>query len=145
MLRTQMPEATTPHPTLPRSRRRGAPDEIAATLTVKGVETQLKVARWTILLDGWRDNLDLTGTKKGCNHACTVTVDGRRINSCLTLPVVDDGAQACAIEGLTANDALNPLRQGLIDHNVYRTSGQICLAAAYLNILAATQQGMRRA
>ena len=79
---------------------------IPVSLTVNGVETQLRVAPWTTLLDALRDHLDLTGTKKGCDHgqcgACTVLVDGRRINSCLTLAVMKDGAKVTTIEGLAS-------------------------------------------
>src|SRR5580698_9854165 len=79
------------------------PDKIAVSLIVNGVERQLDVAPWTTLLDALRDYLDLTGTKKGCDHgqcgACTVLVDGRRINSCLTLAVMKDGAKVTTVEG----------------------------------------------
>ena len=73
------------------------PSKIAISLNVNGSEqNRLQVAPWTSLLDALRDHLDLTGTKKGCDHgqcgACTVLVDGRRINSCLTLAVMKDGA-----------------------------------------------------
>src|SRR5215467_10018951 len=99
----QMPRTRTsqaaPHPTLARSPRtagRDVPDKISVALTVNGVKRQLKVAPWTTLLDALRDHLDLTGAKKGCDHgqcgACTVLVDGRRINSCLTFAVMQDGA-----------------------------------------------------
>jgi xanthine dehydrogenase YagT iron-sulfur-binding subunit len=84
-------------------------------LIVNGVERQLKVAPWTTLLDALRDHLDLTGTKKGCDHgqrgACTVLIDGRRINSCLTLAVMKDGAEVITIEGLATDDVLHPLQQ----------------------------------
>ena len=79
-----------------------APDKIPVALIVNGVKTQLKVAPWTTLLDALRDHLDLTGTKKGCDHgqcgACTVLVDGRRINSCLTLAVMKDGAKVTTMK-----------------------------------------------
>ena len=98
-----------------------APDKIAISLTVNGVERQLDVAPWTTLLDALRDHLDLTGTKKGCDHgqcgACTVLVDGRRINSCLTLAVMQDGAEITTIEGLATDGALHPLQQAFIDHD----------------------------
>src|SRR3954451_8414595 len=73
------------------------PDKLPVAMIVNGIETQLKVAPWTTLLDALRDHLDLTGTKKGCDHgqcgACTVLVEGRRVNSCLTLAVMKDGAK----------------------------------------------------
>src|ERR1700689_695893 len=94
------------------------PDKIAISLTVNGVERQLHVAPWTTLLDALRDHLDLTGTKKGCDHgqcgACTVLVDGRRINSCLPLAGMKDGAKITTVEGLATNGALHPLQQAFI-------------------------------
>src|SRR4051812_42537006 len=90
------------------------PDKISIALIVNGVETSLRVAPWTTLLDALRDHLDLTGTKKGCDHgqcgACTVLVDGRRINSCLTLAVMRDGADVTTVEGLVEGDALHPVQ-----------------------------------
>lgn len=152
------------------------PERMAVTLVVNGIERRLKVAPWTSLLDALRDHLDLTGTKKGCDHgqcgACTVLVDGRRINSCMTLAVMKDGATVATIEGIAANGALHPLQQAFIDHDAFQcgycTSGQICSAAglisegrartaedirelmsgnlcrcgAYPNIVAAIQQAM---
>ena len=86
------------------SRTIPVPEKIAVRLVVNGVEAKLDVAPWTTLLDVLRDHLDLTGTKKGCDHgqcgACTVLLDGRRINSCLTLAVMKDGAEVATIEGL---------------------------------------------
>src|ERR1700729_1922505 len=113
-----------------------APDKIAISLIVNGVERQLKLAPWTTLLDALRDHLDLTGTKKGCDHgqcgACTVLVDGRRINSCLTLAVMKDGAKVTTIEGLATDGVLHPLQQAFIDHDAFQcgycTPGQICSA-----------------
>src|ERR1700679_3899470 len=116
------------------------PDKIAISLIVNGVERQLDVAPWTTLLDALRDHLDLTGTKKGCDHgqcgACTVLVDGRRINSCLTLAVMKDGAKVTTIEGLAKDGALHPLQQAFIDHDAFQcgycTPGQICSAAGLI-------------
>jgi len=116
------------------------PDKISIALIVNGVETSLRVAPWTTLLDALRDHLDLTGTKKGCDHgqcgACTVLVDGRRINSCLTLAIMKDGAKVTTIEGLAAGDALHPLQQAFIEHDAFQcgycTSGQICSAAGLI-------------
>jgi xanthine dehydrogenase YagT iron-sulfur-binding subunit len=115
-------------------------DKIAVSLIVNGVERQLNVAPWTTLLDALRDHLDLTGTKKGCDHgqcgACTVLVDGRRINSCLTLAVMKDGAKITTIEGLAIDGVLHPLQQAFIDHDAFQcgycTPGQICSAVGLL-------------
>jgi xanthine dehydrogenase YagT iron-sulfur-binding subunit len=116
------------------------PDKIPVSLTVNGAETRLEVAPWTTLLDALRDRLGLTGTKKGCDHgqcgACTVLLDGRRINSCLTLAVMKDGATVITIEGLATGDALHPLQQAFIDHDAFQcgycTPGQICSAAGLI-------------
>ena len=117
-----------------------APEKLTVTLTINGRETQLSVAPWTTLLDALRDRLGLTGTKKGCDHgqcgACTVLVDGRRINSCLTLAVMKDGAQVTTIEGLARDGALHPLQQAFIDHDAFQcgycTPGQVCSAAGLI-------------
>jgi xanthine dehydrogenase YagT iron-sulfur-binding subunit len=116
------------------------PEKIAASLTVNGAETQLRVAPWTTLLDALRDHLGLTGAKKGCDHgqcgACTVLVDGRRINSCLTFAVMNDGRKVTTIEGLATDRALHPLQQAFIDHDAFQcgycTPGQICSAVGLI-------------
>src|SRR5260370_964801 len=99
-------------------------DKIAISLIVNGVERRLDVAPWTTLLDALRDHLDLTGTKKGCDHgqcgACTVLVDGRRINSCLTLAVMKDGAEVTTIEGLATDGVLHPLQRAFIHHDAFQ-------------------------
>ena len=125
---------TAPRPTIP------APKKIPIRLTVNGIEMQLELAPWTTLLDALRDHLDLTGTKKGCDHgqcgAGTVLVDGQRINSCLTFAVMQDGTQVTTIEGLAANGALHALQQAFIDHDAFQcgycTPGQICSAAGLI-------------
>src|SRR4051812_3271289 len=152
------------------------PAKISISLTINGTKRQIDVAPWTTLLDLLRDRLDLTGTKKGCDHgqcgACTVLVDGRRINSCMTLAVMKDGAEVTTIEGLARDGALHPLQQAFIDHDAFQCgyctpgqicsaagmiaegkaktiddirelmSGNICRCAAYPNIVAAIQQAM---
>jgi xanthine dehydrogenase YagT iron-sulfur-binding subunit len=120
--------------------RRLNPAKMAVTLHVNGIERKLAIAPWTTLLDALRLHLDLTGTKKGCDHgqcgACTVLVDGRRIYSCLTLAVMKDGAQVITIEGLAQGNTLHPLQQAFIEHDAlqcgYCTPGQICSAASLI-------------
>jgi len=155
-----------------------APAKMPVTLTVNGIATRIEVAPWTTLLDALRDHLDLTGSKKGCDHgqcgACTVLVNGRRIVSCLTLAVMQEGATVTTVEGLAKDGALHPLQQAFIDHDAFQcgycTSGQICSGVglisegrartgheirelmsgnicrcgAYPNIVAAIQQAMER-
>jgi xanthine dehydrogenase YagT iron-sulfur-binding subunit len=113
---------------------------VVAKLTINGKLHTLSLDPRTTLLDLLREHLDLTGTKKGCDQgqcgACTILVDGRRINSCLTFAVMYDGAQITTIEGLAANGALHPLQQAFIDHDAFQcgycTSGQICSAVGLI-------------
>ena len=87
-----------------RSETAPKPRKISVTMNINGKRRTLAVAPWTTLLDALRDRLSLTGAKKGCDHgqcgACTVLVDGRRVNSCLTLAIMKDGAHITTIEGL---------------------------------------------
>ena len=111
------------------------------TLIVNGIEKRLAILPWTSLLDALGDHLDLTGSKKGCDHgqcgACTVLVNGRRINSCLTLAVMKDGARVTTIEGLAADGVLHPLQQAFIDHDAFQCRllhawPEICSAAGLI-------------
>ncbi len=152
------------------------PAAMTITLKVNRRDYTLTIAPWTTLLDALRDRLGLTGVKKGCDHgqcgACTVLVEGRRVNSCLTLAVMKDGAKITTVEGLAADGALHPLQQAFIDHDAFQCgyctpgqicsavgliaegkaktsdeirelmSGNICRCGAYPNIVAAIQQAM---
>ncbi len=117
----------------------GPPQTSSITLNLNGAPTRLDVAPWTTLLDALREYLNLTGTKKGCDHgqcgACTVLVDGKRVLSCLTFAVMKDGATVTTIEGL-ADATLHPLQQAFIDHDAFQcgycTPGQICSAVGLL-------------
>ena len=121
-----------------------SPSALAETLTVRltvnGEARELALRPWTTLLDALRDHLDLTGTKKGCDHgqcgACTVLVEGRRINSCMTLAVMQDGHEVTTIEGLTKNGKLHPLQEAFIEHDAFQcgycTPGQVCSAVGLL-------------
>ena len=107
---------------------------------VNGKGHALDVDTRTTLLDALRENLQLSGTKKGCDHgqcgACTVIVDGRRINSCLTLAVMHEGAKITTIEGLGNANALHPMQAAFIKHDGFQcgycTPGQICSAVSVL-------------
>jgi xanthine dehydrogenase YagT iron-sulfur-binding subunit len=119
----------------------GSPEQtIAVELRVNGASFSLALDPRTSLLDALREHLALTGTKKGCDHgqcgACTVLLDGRRINSCLTLAVMHDGQSVTTIEGLASGDTLHPLQAAFIAHDGFQcgycTSGQICSAAGML-------------
>jgi xanthine dehydrogenase YagT iron-sulfur-binding subunit len=147
---------------------------LAVTLNINGVSRELRIDPRTTLLDCLRETLQLTGTKKGCDHgqcgACTVHVNGRRLNSCLALAVAHEGDQIVTIEGIGTADSLHPLQAAFLEKDAYQcgycTSGQImsalallrepcgpsdddvreymsgniCRCGAYPNILAAIQQ-----
>ena len=118
-----------------------APAPVTVELQINGRPHVLKLDPRTTLLDALREHLALTGSKKGCDHgqcgACTVLIDGRRINSCLTLAVMHDGQAVTTIEGLADGGALHPLQAAFIAHDGFQcgycTSGQICSAAGMLS------------
>ncbi|RYY57492.1 MAG: (2Fe-2S)-binding protein [Chitinophagaceae bacterium] len=121
-----------------------SPERTPATrdimITVNGKDEVISVAPWSTLLDTLREQLDLTGTKKGCDHgqcgACTVICDGKRVLSCLTLAVMRNGSAITTIEGVEGPDGLHPLQQAFIDHDAFQcgycTPGQICSAIGLL-------------
>jgi xanthine dehydrogenase YagT iron-sulfur-binding subunit len=147
-------------------------------VVINGEAHDLQVEPWTTLLDLLRERLQLTGTKKGCDHgqcgACTVLVDGRRINSCLTLAAMADGREITTVEGLRANGALHEMQQAFIDHDAFQCgyctpgqivsaiglirehravtrdevrelmSGNLCRCGAYLNIVDAIMEVMAK-
>lgn len=111
------------------------------SFTVNGRHRELELDNRTSLLDALREHLQLTGTKKGCDHgqcgACTVLVNGRRINACLTLAVMHDGDSVTTIEGLGTPTELHPMQEAFVGHDGFQcgycTPGQICSAIAVLD------------
>ncbi len=116
------------------------PGTVAITLKVNGVAHKVQVDPRATVLDTLRETLDLTGTKKGCDHgqcgACTVHVDGRRANSCLLFAVMQQNAEITTIEGLGTPDKMHPMQAAFVEHDGYQcgycTSGQIMSAVALL-------------
>ena len=136
-----MPTIHSPAETLP-DHGPSAVESHDISLRINGQLLALKVEAWTSLLDLLRERLDLTGTKKGCDHgqcgACTVLCDGERINSCLTLAVMRDGSEITTIEGLAQHpdQQLHALQRAFIDHDAFQcgycTPGQLCSAAGLI-------------
>ncbi|CAH2602844.1 Xanthine dehydrogenase iron-sulfur subunit [Rhodovastum atsumiense] len=133
-----MPETTTAPDRL-------APVMIPVTLSINGQDHRLVLDTRTTLLDALREQLHLDGTKKGCDHgqcgACTVLVEGTRINACLALAVMHAGERITTVEGLGGPTALHPLQQAFIDHDAFQcgycTPGQLCSALGMLAELRA--------
>ncbi|MCU0072487.1 aldehyde dehydrogenase iron-sulfur subunit [Pseudomonas koreensis] len=121
------------------------PPKANVSIRINGRPQALQIDTRTTLLDALREHLHLTGSKKGCDHgqcgACTVIVDGRRINACLTLAVMHEGAEVTTIEGLGMPDNLHPMQAAFIKHDGYQcgycTPGQICSAVAVLEEIRA--------
>lgn len=111
------------------------------SIEINGETRQLDIYPWTTLLDLLREQIGLTGTKKGCDHgqcgACTVLLNGTRINSCLTLAVMHDGARLTTVEGLANGDELHPMQAAFVKHDAFQcgycTPGQICSAIGMTN------------
>ena len=124
-----------------RSERRGELATGSVRLTVNGEHLEISLDPRTTLLDLLREHLQLTGTKKGCDHgqcgACTVLANGRRINACLSLAVALEGDDVVTVEGLARGDALHPMQVAFIDHDAFQcgycTPGQLCAAVAMLD------------
>ncbi|MDO9381572.1 MAG: (2Fe-2S)-binding protein [Hyphomicrobiaceae bacterium] len=116
-------------------------NDLQIALTINGQGHTLVVEPWVTLLDLLRDNIGLTGTKKGCDHgqcgACTVLVNGKRINSCLALAVTKDGAEITTIEGFASGGKLHALQTAFVHHDAFQcgycTPGQICSAQGLLD------------
>jgi xanthine dehydrogenase YagT iron-sulfur-binding subunit len=137
--------AATPVPVRAQSVPLGTPVMTKVSFDVNGQPQTLELDTRTTLLDALREHLRLTGTKKGCDHgqcgACTVMVDGRRINSCLTLAVMHEGSAVTTIEGLGTPDNLHPMQAAFVKHDGYQcgycTPGQICSGVAVLDEIKA--------
>jgi len=118
-------------------------------LNINGREYSLSLEPRVTLLDALREHIGLAGTKKGCDRgqcgACTVLVDGRRINACLTLAVMHEGQRITTIEGLAQGDKLSPMQQAFLEHDAFQcgycTPGQICSATALLEEVRADGAG----
>jgi len=116
----------------------GSAHTVPITISINKQQRTLTIDTRTSLLDLLREHLDLTGSKKGCDHgqcgACTVLMDGRRVNSCLTLAVAAQGAEITTIEGLGTPDSLGPAQTAFLQHDGFQcgycTPGQICSATA---------------
>jgi xanthine dehydrogenase YagT iron-sulfur-binding subunit len=157
----------------------GGAETVAMTLNINGQDHRLRLEPRVTLLDALREDLQLFGTKKGCDHgqcgACTIHVNGRRVNSCLTFAIMHQGDQITTIEGLARDGNLHPVQEAFLEHDGFQcgycTSGQImsaaallkepcgtdddsvrecmsgniCRCGAYPNIVAAVQQARKRA
>jgi xanthine dehydrogenase YagT iron-sulfur-binding subunit len=114
--------------------------DVEITLRVNGVAHRLTIDTRTTLLDALRERLSITGPKKGCDHgqcgACTILLDGRRVNSCLALAIANQDAEIVTVEGIANGDDLHPLQQAFIAHDAFQcgycTPGQLCSAIGML-------------
>lgn len=144
---TQVPAATGATPPLAPTPPAAPPRPV--NLNINGRDYSLSLEPRVTLLDALREHIGLAGTKKGCDRgqcgACTVLVDGRRINACLTLAVMHEGQRITTIEGLAQGDALSPMQQAFLEHDAFQcgycTPGQICSATALLEEVRADGAG----
>jgi xanthine dehydrogenase YagT iron-sulfur-binding subunit len=121
------------------------PVKVGVSFNVNGKDVKLELDTRTTLLDALREHLHLTGTKKGCDQgqcgACTIIMDGRRINSCLSLAIMHDGARITTIEGLGTPDKLHPMQAAFVKHDGYQcgycTPGQICASVSVIEEIRA--------
>ncbi len=144
---TQVPAATGATPPLAPAPPAAPPRPV--NLNINGRDYSLSLEPRVTLLDALREHIGLAGTKKGCDRgqcgACTVLVDGRRINACLTLAVMHEGQRITTIEGLAQGDTLSPMQQAFLEHDAFQcgycTPGQICSATALLEEVRADGAG----
>ena len=125
-----------------------ATTRVPVMLTVNGTAHRLEVEPWTSLLDLLREDLGLTGSKKGCDHgqcgACTVLLDGQRVNSCLVLAAAKDGAEVRTIEGLANPDGtLHPMQRAFIEHDAFQCG--YCTPGQILSAIALVEEGKAHA
>ncbi len=121
-------------------------DALDVTVVLNGETRQLKVQPWTTVLDLLRLDLGLTGTKKGCDHgqcgACTVLIDGQRVNSCLQLAVMQDGREITTIEGLARDGQLHAMQQSFVEHDAFQCG--YCTPGQIMSAIALIQEGRAR-
>ncbi len=118
-----------------------AGETVEITLNLNGQPVKLIIEPWVTLLDALREYIGLSGTKKGCDHgqcgACTILVNGKRINSCLSLAIMNDGHEITTIEGFAQGQALHPMQAAFIEEDAFQcgycTPGQICSAVGLIN------------
>lgn len=121
------------------------PQRTSVSLKINGAQRTLELDNRTTLLDALREHMQLTGTKKGCDHgqcgACTVKVDGRRVNSCLSLAIMHEGGEVTTIEGIGTPGDLDPMQAAFVEHDGFQcgycTPGQICSAKAVIEEIRA--------
>lgn len=121
-------------------------ETVTTQLNVNGQDYHLELEPWVTLLDALRERLHLTGTKKGCDHgqcgACTVLLDGKRVNSCLTLAAMCRGKSITTIEGLSEDGQLHPVQQAFVEHDAFQCG--YCTPGQILSVVALLEEGQAR-